>query len=122
MKNIKFDKRIFSLGALGTAIAATLCCIVPLILFMFGIGGAWVANLIALEPYRPYFLTFAFTFVILGFWQAYKKPSAKDCKPGTFCALPISDKLNKIMLFVATGIIILVVIYPYIAPYLLEKL
>lgn len=121
MKNVKFNK-IFSFGALTTAIAATLCCIVPLVLFMLGISGAWISNLIALEPYRPYFLTIASIFVILGFWQTYKKPSAKDCKPSTFCAMPVSDRINKIVLFIATGVILLAIIYPYIAPFLLSKL
>lgn len=122
MKNVKFDKRIFSFGAISAAIAATLCCIAPLILFVLGISGAWISNLIALEPYKPYFLIAALIFVTLGFWQAYKKPSSQDCKPGTFCARPVSDKFNKIMLFVATGVILLTIIYPYIAPFLLSKL
>ena len=43
MKKIKLDTRIFSIGALGVAFASTLCCVVPLILFLLGIGGAKAA-------------------------------------------------------------------------------
>ena len=36
-------------GALA-AIGASVCCVVPLVLLMMGIGGAWIASLTALEP------------------------------------------------------------------------
>ena len=35
------------------AIGASVCCVGPLVLLMLGIGGAWVANLTAVEPLRP---------------------------------------------------------------------
>jgi hypothetical protein len=41
-------------GALIGAVLASACCIVPLVLVMLGISGAWIANLTALEPYKPY--------------------------------------------------------------------
>ncbi len=111
------------LGAgIVAAFTATLCCIAPLVLFLLGISGAWVANLTVLEPYRPYFLTAAIVFVAAGYWKVYRKPKAEDCKPGTYCAMPQSDRINKIMLWVATGIIALVLIYPYVAPAILENL
>jgi mercuric ion transport protein len=42
-------------GGLLGALAASSCCIVPLALFTLGVGGAWIGNLAALEPYQPYF-------------------------------------------------------------------
>lgn len=39
-------------GVLG-AIAASSCCVLPLVLFSVGIGGAWIGNLTALAPYQP---------------------------------------------------------------------
>lgn len=41
-------------GILG-ALAASSCCILPLVLFSLGITGAWIANFTALAPYKPYF-------------------------------------------------------------------
>jgi mercuric ion transport protein len=38
------------------AIAASVCCVGPLVLFVLGIGGAWASNMTALEPYRPIFI------------------------------------------------------------------
>src|SRR3546814_5428472 len=37
-------------GALIGAGLASACCVVPLLLVMLGISGAWIANLTALEP------------------------------------------------------------------------
>src|SRR6266481_210174 len=42
-------------GVIG-AIAASSCCILPLVLFTLGISGAWIGNLTALAPYQPIFL------------------------------------------------------------------
>ncbi len=41
-------------GLLGALLASS-CCIVPLAFVTLGIGGAWMSNLTALEPYKPYF-------------------------------------------------------------------
>src|SRR3546814_4499833 len=40
-------------GSILGAIAASSCCILPLVLFSLGAGGAWIANLTALAPYQP---------------------------------------------------------------------
>ena len=42
-------------AAILAAIGASVCCVGPLVLLALGIGGAWIGNLAALEPYRPAF-------------------------------------------------------------------
>ena len=37
------------------AIGASVCCVVPLVLVLLGISGAWIANLTALDAWRPWF-------------------------------------------------------------------
>ena len=49
-------QRLVAVGGILGALAASSCCIVPLILFSLGIGGAWIGNLTVLEPYRPIFI------------------------------------------------------------------
>ena len=44
-------------GAIG-AVLASACCILPLVLFSLGIGGAWMSNLTMLKPYQPLFIAF----------------------------------------------------------------
>src|SRR5258708_21257504 len=46
-------QRLAAVGGILGALAASSCCIVPLILFSLGIGGAWIGNLTALAPYKP---------------------------------------------------------------------
>jgi mercuric ion transport protein len=58
------------LGALG----ASSCCIVPLILFSLGIGGAWIGNLTALAPYKPLFVAGTAGILGYGFYLVYWKP------------------------------------------------
>jgi MerT mercuric transport protein len=48
--------RLTALGGILGAIAASSCCIAPLVLFSLGISGAWIGNLTALAPYQPYFI------------------------------------------------------------------
>ncbi|WP_245540869.1 mercuric transporter MerT family protein [Octadecabacter antarcticus] len=42
--------RIIAAGGILGALAASTCCIVPLILFSLGVSGVWIGNLTALEP------------------------------------------------------------------------
>ena len=45
-----------SAGGILAAIAASSCCIVPLLLFSLGVSGAWIGNLTGLAPYQPIFV------------------------------------------------------------------
>jgi mercuric ion transport protein len=42
-------------GILG-ALAASSCCILPVVLFSLGVSGAWIGNFTQLAPYQPYFI------------------------------------------------------------------
>jgi mercuric ion transport protein len=54
-------------GILG-ALAASACCIVPLVLFTLGISGAWIGNLTTLAPYQPYSLAVTGGFLGVGYY------------------------------------------------------
>ena len=58
-------------GVLG-ALAATSCCIVPLVLFDLGVSGAWIANLTQLAPYQPYFITATVACLAGGYGVMYR--------------------------------------------------
>ncbi len=62
-------RNIFAAGGVIGAILASTCCVVPLLFVMLGISGAWIGNLTALEPYKPYFAGIALVFIGLGFRQ-----------------------------------------------------
>ena len=58
------------------AIGASACCVLPLLLLMLGIGGAWVAQLTKLEPLRPIFVLITLIFLALAWRKLYRAPQA----------------------------------------------
>ncbi len=106
-------------GALG-AIAMSSCCILPLALFSVGVTGAWIGNLAALYPYKPYFFVATAGFLAAGFWFAYRKPELADCAEGGTCASPVSDRVNRIVLWSATALTALALAFPYAVPFVFE--
>lgn len=65
------------------AIGASVCCVGPLILLTLGVGGAWVANLTALGPYRPFFIGLTMLFLGFAFYKLYLLP--QTCILGSCC-------------------------------------
>lgn len=107
------------IGAISGAILASVCCIGPLVLLTLGVSGAWISNLTLLAPYRPYIIVVTLAFLGFGFFAVYRKPKADQCETGSYCANPKSDKVNKIALWAATVIVVGLIGFTYLAPYLL---
>lgn len=101
------------LGGLAAGLAASLCCVGPLVLVMLGLGGAWMANLAALEPYRPIFLGLGVLLLFLAYRKIYRAPV---CTPGSVCAMPPQARLYKILFWMVAGLILLAIVFPYFAP------
>jgi mercuric ion transport protein len=110
------SKGWFATGGVVGAILAASCCIGPLVLVSIGVSGAWIGNLTALEPYKPYFAAVTLVFLGLGFWQVYfrKKPA---CEVGSYCARPQSSRITQIALWSATALIILALTIDFWAPW-----
>lgn len=103
-------------GVIG-AILASACCIGPLVLLLLGVSGAWIANLTALEPYKPYFAAIAFVFIGLGFRQVYVRPNPA-CAGSSYCARPQFHLITKTALWLASGLILLALTITWWAPLL----
>ena len=72
---------IDSIIASVTAIIGASCCLVPLLLFNFGIGGVWLSNLAMLKPFRPYLISISIGVLIGGgfsYWYN-RKLSCNNC-------------------------------------------
>ena len=106
-------------SALG-ALAMSSCCIVPLVLFGLGVTGAWIGNLTALYPYKPVFFAVTAAFLAAGFYMVYRRPKTVACDEGSYCASPMSDRINKIVLWSATLLVVAALAFPYAAPFLLD--
>lgn len=102
-------------GVLGAVLASS-CCIGPLVLVSLGVSGAWIGNLTALEPLKPYFLAATALLLGLGFWQVYfrKKPA---CEEGSYCARPESGLVTKTALWIATFLVALAATIDLWAPW-----
>lgn len=104
-------------GILG-AIAASSCCILPLVLFSLGIGGAWIGNLTALAPYQPIFVVITLGFLGYGYWLVYRKPKAA-CADESACARPLPNRIVELALWFATALVAAAIAFPFVAPTLL---
>src|SRR5437667_5725050 len=82
------------------AIGASVCCVGPLILLALGIGGTWVGNLTAMEPYRPIFIGLTLLFLGLAFRKLYLVPQV--CVPGTPCADPRTIKRQRLTFWIVS--------------------
>lgn len=84
-------------------------------LLTLGISGAWIGNLTALSPYKPYFAGVAIVFIGLGFRQVYFK-AEPACADGPYCARPESSLLTKTALWLATMLVVLALTIDWWAP------
>ena len=112
-------QKIAALGGIVAALAASSCCILPVVLFSLGISGAWIGNLTQLAPTQPYFIAVTFAFIGTGYWLVYRS-SKIACADGEACARPMPNRLLKITLLAATIIVIAAWSFDYIAPFVLS--
>lgn len=114
MKQETTSKAITGVG-IFSAIAASLCCITPLLSLVAGASGA-ASSLSWLEPARPYLIGLAI--VTLGFaW--YRSLSTKEsvaCGPDGTCAVEKKSFLaSKTFLIIITIAAIALIAFPYYA-------
>ena len=108
--------RWLAIGGIFGAVLASSCCIVPLLLALVGVSGAWIGTLTKLEPYRPYFAIATVGMIAAGFWHVYFKPKPA-CEEGSYCARPASSRLTKTVLWTATVIVLLAITIGWWAPW-----
>lgn len=117
-------KGLLASGSVIGAILVSSCCILPLVLFSLGIGGAWMSNLTALEPYQPYFVVATLVMLGAGFFSVYRKtrhPSdSRSCRTAGYCGTPLAERVIKIALWSATALVVLALAWPYLAPLFLS--
>lgn len=101
-------------GGLAAVVAST-CCLGPLVLLMLGISGAWIANLTALEPYRPIFIGVAVVALFFSYRDTFRPKVA--CLPGEVCAVPDVRATYKALFGLAVVLLLIAVTYPFLAPF-----
>ncbi len=104
-------------GAALSSLAASACCIGPLILALLGVGGAGL--LVKFEPYRPLFMVATAALLAAGFFFAYRRaPAASATGVECDCPAPQARRAGKVSLWIATVVVAGFLAFPYLAPYL----
>lgn len=83
---VKNNPNLPLIGGVIAGVAASACCVGPLVLLMLGISGSWISSLTDLEPYRPIFIGISLLFVVLAYRKIYIKKEGDDCVEGEICA------------------------------------
>jgi mercuric ion transport protein len=117
-RNVGRKAGIAAAGGVLGSLAAMSCCIMPLVLFTLGIGGAWIGNLTALAPYQPIFVGITLAFLATGYYLVYRKPRVA-CAEGEACARPLPRRGVKLALWAATALVASALAFPYVARALL---
>src|SRR5260370_36034976 len=106
-------EKLTAVGSVIAAMAASICCIGPLVAVMLGVGSLAAAS--GLEKWRPLFL--GVTFVLLGFawYLTYRKPKAGACEEGAVCATKPGLKGSKVVLWIATALAVALAALPLYA-------
>lgn len=104
------------ISAVVSAFLASLCCVGPLVFAFLGIGGAGI--LVKFEPYRPLFSVITLGLLGAGFFFSYRKPvPTEDCE---VCEVPRTKKLGRLMLWIATVLVVGFLAFPSLAAHLGE--
>lgn len=112
---MRLTPKLLTAGGVLGALAASSCCIVPLVLFGFGVSGAWIGNLTRLAPYQPYFIAATAACLAGGYGLLYR--SRKEvCADGEVCARPLSNQIITIGLILSTVLVIGALAFDFIAP------
>lgn len=104
-------------GSMLAAITASLCCIGPLVAVVLGASG--FAASAVLEKWRPVFLGVTFALLALAWYLTYRKPKAA-CEDGSACATKPVAKWNRVVLWFATGFVLVTAAFPSLSAAILR--
>lgn len=99
-------------AGLLAAVAASLCCITPVLAFLGGASGM-VSSFSWIDPYRPYLIGFTIVVFIFAWYQKLKPQKQVDCN----CEADIKKSFwqSKLFLGIVTVIAALLIAFPYYA-------
>lgn len=102
-------------GAVVAAFGAALCCVGPIVFVTFGVGAGLASTF---EPLRPVFTVLAVLGLGVGFVAVYGRGRMAqamdaDCGPDQACSIPRSRARDKVILWTATVLAIVVWSFNY---------
>lgn len=114
MKQETTSKAVTGVGIIA-AIAASLCCITPLLALLAGASGA-ASSLSWLEPARPFLIGLAIATLGFAWYRSLSKKESTACGPDGTCAVEKKSILaSKTFLIIITIAAIALIAFPYYA-------
>lgn len=113
LHHVSRSRNAAATGGLVGAIAASACCMLPVVLFTLGAGGAWIGRL---APFQPYFIAAALVCLGTGYRLVYR--ARVVCADRGSCSAPVADRSINSVLALATGLVVLAVGFNFVAPLL----
>ncbi|HXG27640.1 MAG TPA: mercuric transporter MerT family protein [Nevskiales bacterium] len=108
------DRSTLSLVASVVAgLGASVCCVLPLVLVMAGLGGSYLATFRAFEPYRPFFVAVALVALYFAYRGIFRKTEV--CEPGQVCADPRVQRRRKTVFWAVAVLVVALLTFPYYA-------
>lgn len=107
---------VLSTGGVIAGLAASICCIGPLVLVALGVGGAAAGLIGFFTPLRPVFIGLALLFLGLAAYRLFFVP--KVCAPGTACADPRTLRNQRLLFIGVVFVVAVLVAFPWYAVYL----
>lgn len=100
------------------AIGASACCLGPLLLLSLGISGTWIGSLTSMEPYSPIFSAVTIILIAIVFYHLYI--STPKCKEGELCSDKSVIRKQRMIFWVVSCILLLVISFQYYAEYIIS--
>lgn len=113
-------KKDLSLGlivlAVASSVIASTCCVIPLVLVLVGITGAWMVNLTSLQPYTPLFTVIALGALVWAGYLIFFK-AANTCSYPDGAACDTTRRYTKWIFLVCALFIAALLSFPLFASY-----
>lgn len=97
-------------ASVAAAIGASLCCLGPTVAVVLGLGTFGLAS--TFEAARPYLLALVGVLFAGAFYRTYRPKTTEACAEGA-CALPVSQRRQKALLWIGLGVAVLFAAFPY---------
>lgn len=107
---------VLATGGVIAGLAASICCIGPLVLVALGVGGVAAGLIGFFTPLRPVFIGIALLFLGLAAYRLFFVP--KVCAPGTACVDPRTLRNQRLLFIGVVLVVAALVAFPWYATYL----
>ena len=82
------------IGSVATAVAASICCIGPILAVTFGFTS--LVGLARYEPVRPFMVAATVALLAWTFYVTYRRPPAEECDPDSLCETLGADRVRRV--------------------------